>query len=153
MLTGRVSLMIDRIKSHVNIEELFLMKMKQRVGRRILARSVGVLALAILMATIAERAGSMPPQGPAPLMMDTMSLPDGKAGEPYLGEIQAEGGKLPWTFSATGLPKGLTFGNSDTIHGTPTETGAFTIVVTVADSAKPPAQVSTTFKINIAPAH
>jgi hypothetical protein len=67
--------------------------------------------------------------------------------------MQVEGGTLPWAFSATGLPKGLTFGNSDTIHGTPTESGTFDVVVTVADSAKPPVKASTAFKLNVAPAH
>jgi len=131
------------------------MKKRQRVGSRAFARAVGLVAFAILLGSVAQRAGStpMPPQGPAPMKIDTTALPDGTVGQPYLGEIQVEGGALPWAFTATGLPKGLTFGNSDTIHGTPTEGGTFDVVVTVTDSAKPPAKVSATFKVKFTPAH
>jgi hypothetical protein len=132
------------------------MEKKLQVRSGALTRAFAVVALAILgVGSIAQQARSMPapPQSRAPLKIDTMDLPDGTVGQPYLGEIQVEGGTLPWAFSATGLPKGLTFGNSDTIHGTPTETGAFTAVVTVTDSAKPPVKASATFKFNVAPAH
>ena len=39
----------------------------------------------------------------------------------------------PYTFSATGLPAGLTMSSSGTISGTPTVTGTFTYTVTVTD--------------------
>ena len=39
----------------------------------------------------------------------------------------------PYTFSATGLPAGLTMDSDGTIHGTPTVNGTFNYVVTVTD--------------------
>ena len=41
-----------------------------------------------------------------------------------------------YTFSATGLPAGLTMSSSGTISGTPTVSGTFPYTVTVTDSAK-----------------
>ncbi|MGD0733388.1 MAG: putative Ig domain-containing protein, partial [Terracidiphilus sp.] len=41
----------------------------------------------------------------------------------------------PYTFSATGLPAGLTISTSGTISGTPTASGTFNYTVTVTDSA------------------
>ncbi len=41
----------------------------------------------------------------------------------------------PYTFSATGLPAGLTMSSSGTISGTPTVSGTFNYTVTVRDSA------------------
>jgi hypothetical protein len=41
----------------------------------------------------------------------------------------------PYTFSATGLPTGLTLSSSGTISGTPTVTGTFSYTVTITDSA------------------
>jgi hypothetical protein len=125
----------------------------RHIKRGILARSVVVFT--ILLGSFAYQAVGIPnpPQNHPPLKIETTSLPDGTVGEPYLGEMQLEGGTLPWAFSATGLPKGLTFGNSDTIHGTPMEIGTFDVVVTVTDSAKPPVKVSVPYKIKIAPAH
>ena len=40
-----------------------------------------------------------------------------------------------YTFSATGLPAGLTMSSSGTISGTPTVSGTFPYTVTVTDSA------------------
>jgi hypothetical protein len=39
-----------------------------------------------------------------------------------------------YTFSATGLPNGLTMDSDGTIHGTPTQSGTFNYTVTVTDS-------------------
>jgi hypothetical protein len=41
----------------------------------------------------------------------------------------------PYTFSASGLPPGLTMSSSGTISGTPTTSGAYNYTVTVTDSA------------------
>ncbi|MFG3284468.1 putative Ig domain-containing protein [Streptomyces sp. NPDC048111] len=48
----------------------------------------------------------------------------------------AEGGTAPYTFTATGLPAGLTInGATGTITGTPTTAGTSTVTVTATDSA------------------
>src|SRR5262249_16999965 len=41
----------------------------------------------------------------------------------------------PYTFSATGLPAGLTMSSTGTISGTPTVTGTFNYTVTIKDAA------------------
>ena len=41
----------------------------------------------------------------------------------------------PYTFTATGLPPGLSISTSGTISGTPTATGTFSYTVTITDSA------------------
>jgi len=51
-------------------------------------------------------------------------------------QMTASGGAgAPYTFSATGLPAGLTMASDGTISGTPTATGTFNYTVTVKDKA------------------
>ena len=84
-----------------------------------------------------------------------MSLPDATLGKNYLKTIEAEGGKVPWEFRATGLPKGISFdttrgpNTTDTLHGVPTEAGDFDVEITVNDSAKPPQSSSMKFKLHV----
>jgi hypothetical protein len=69
--------------------------------------------------------------------------------------VAASGGTAAYTWSATGLPAGLTI-NSGTgaITGLPTAAGTFTVVVTVKDSAAQQATTTKTYTlvINAAPA-
>jgi hypothetical protein len=83
----------------------------------------------------------------------TTSVDDAVAGAPYVSTaFEATGGKFPYTWDATGLPDGLSFGSSDVIHGRATKAGTFPIVVTVTDNTKPTPQSSTgTFKITVRP--
>ena len=66
--------------------------------------------------------------------ISTESVPSAQVGEPYshaLGTFFASG---PVTWSATGLPPGLTFGASNgVLSGTPTQAGSFSITVTAND--------------------
>jgi Zn-dependent metalloprotease len=68
--------------------------------------------------------------------------------------LSATGGTTPYTFSATGLPAGLSINaSSGVISGTPTTAGTSTVTATVTDSASPThATASTTFTWTIAPA-
>jgi hypothetical protein len=51
-------------------------------------------------------------------------------------QMTANGGAgAPYTFSATGLPTGLTMSSNGTISGTPTVTGTFNYTVTIKDNA------------------
>ena len=52
-----------------------------------------------------------------------------------------------YTFSATGLPAGLTMSSSGTISGTPTQAGTFTYTVTIRDSAGNTATVTCTIVV------
>lgn len=61
----------------------------------------------------------------------------------------ATGGSSPYTFSATGLPAGLTISSSTgTISGTPTTAGTSTVTVTVRDSAGRTASASFTWTVS-----
>jgi Zn-dependent metalloprotease len=62
--------------------------------------------------------------------------------------LSASGGTAPYTWSATGLPAGLTIGSSTgTVSGTPTASGTFNVTATATASAG--GSGSTTFTITI----
>jgi hypothetical protein len=67
--------------------------------------------------------------GPAPLSIKTQSLRRGVVGEPYTETLTAGGGGNP-SWSANGLPAGLSI-SGNTITGTPTTAGDYTVTVTV----------------------
>jgi hypothetical protein len=62
------------------------------------------------------------------------SLAEVLKGKPYSQPINASGGKTSYSWSATGLPNGLTISAAGLISGTPSVDGNFNIVVTVTDS-------------------
>jgi len=64
----------------------------------------------------------------------TTVLGNGRVGNVYNNTVIALGGKAPYTFSATGLPKGLALNSAGVITGTPTESGKFNVVITVKDA-------------------
>jgi hypothetical protein len=71
----------------------------------------------------------------AALQITTTSLPSGTAGASYSATVAAVGGTTPYTWSAAGLPSGLTT-NAATgaISGTSTLAGTFQVTVTVIDT-------------------
>jgi len=72
---------------------------------------------------------------PAALTITTQSpLTSGTAGVAYSQSLAASGGAPPYSWSAPGLPSGLSIDpNSGTISGTPLAAGTFQVPVTVAD--------------------
>ncbi len=73
-----------------------------------------------------------------PLLLPPATLASGVKGSLYPTQTipSATGGTTPYTYSATGLPLGLIFNPSTReITGTPTESGTFTIPLTVTDAA------------------
>ncbi len=63
------------------------------------------------------------------------SLPAGERGIPYSAQAQGAGGSAPYTWSASGLPPGLSIEpHSGAISGTPTAAGAYTTTITPTDS-------------------
>ncbi|WP_435102361.1 putative Ig domain-containing protein [Halarchaeum sp. P4] len=70
------------------------------------------------------------------LAVSTTNLPQWTVSQSgYTGTLAATGGTAPYTWSATGLPTGLTLDPATgRITGTPTQTGTFPVSVTVRDA-------------------
>ncbi len=91
------------------------------------------------------------------LQINTTELPSGVINTPYAEGIKlaAEGGKKPYTWSITSgaLPEGMSLNStSGIISGTPADSGAFDVAVTVVDKSKPePQTVSQALILQIAP--
>ena len=85
--------------------------------------------------------GSAPPSppAPAPLGISTTTLPAGTVGTAYSATLAATGGVSPYSWSASGLPNGLSLSSAGpstgTISGTPTASGTMNAAVTIQDSA------------------
>jgi streptogramin lyase len=85
----------------------------------------------------------------ASLVINTTSLPGGSLGAPYSAAVTASGGTGQLTWSATGLPAGLSIDPiAGVISGTPSATGTATAMITVKDSGSP--QVAATKGLTIA---
>ncbi|HLH16921.1 MAG TPA: putative Ig domain-containing protein [Bryobacteraceae bacterium] len=91
---------------------------------------------------------------PAPLTITTASLASGQAGQAYNATVAATGGTTPYSWSATGLPNGLSINASTgAITGTPTGPSSGNVTIKVTDSGTPsPQTASVTLALNIAPA-
>jgi uncharacterized protein (TIGR03437 family) len=68
------------------------------------------------------------------LGITTKTLPFGTETAAYSATLAAIGGTPPYSFSATGLPQGLSLSTSGAISGTPKAAGNFPITVQVTDS-------------------
>jgi hypothetical protein len=76
------------------------------------------------------------------------SLPSGTQGTAYSKNLHAQDGTQPYTWSASGLPAGLSLGSSTgQITGTPSSSGLFSPQVTVTDNVG--AHSTKTFSLNI----
>ncbi len=82
-------------------------------------------------------APSPPPAAPA-LIITTSSLSNGVQSQAY-GPItlQSRGGTGAVTWSASGLPSGMTMGAGGVLNGTPASNGAFAVGVQAEDSGSP----------------
>ena len=89
---------------------------------------------------------------PAPLVINTTSLPNGLLNVSYSQSLSASGGIPPYTWSITSgsLPAGLNLNAfSGTLAGTPTSSGSFTFTIRVQDSAQPMASASKQFTLAV----
>jgi hypothetical protein len=65
-------------------------------------------------------------------------------------QLAATGGVLPYVWSATGLPPGLSVGSqTGEIFGTPTSPGGYNFPVTVTDSGTPPVMTPMSYTVTI----
>ena len=78
----------------------------------------------------------------APLVITTTSLLPGSVGTVYNAPLSATGGTTPYTWTATGLPPGLTVTNGS-ISGTPATPGTYPVSLRVTDSTSPSLSVTT----------
>ncbi len=75
----------------------------------------------------------------SPVTITNGVIASGAIGVPYTQSFNASGGSGSYGFSLTGgLPAGLTF-SGNTISGTPTQAGSFSITITASDAAGCPA--------------
>jgi uncharacterized protein (TIGR03437 family) len=85
----------------------------------------------------------------SPLVITTTSLPTGTVNVAYNAPLSASGGTTPYTWTATGLPPGLTMTSGGTITGTPTSAGTFPVSFTVKDSSSPPLSATTSLPLTV----
>ncbi len=69
----------------------------------------------------------------APLTITTTALPEVAQGQAYSFQMTASGGSGSYTWSATGLPAGLSISAGGLITGTPTVSGTFPVAFSVTD--------------------
>jgi serine/threonine protein kinase len=91
-----------------------------------------------------------------PPLQVSANLPTGSAGVPYSGSASATGGDGHYSFSASGLPGGLTMSSSGVVSGTPDATDAptnssqtYMVTVMVSDGESSPMSTSATFALTI----
>lgn len=75
-------------------------------------------------------------QSVMPLLLETTTLAPAAAGEKYEQCVSVCGGTGNYTFSAKGLPAGLTMTKGGRIQGTPSMGGIYSVSITVTDAGK-----------------
>ncbi|HVN78592.1 MAG TPA: putative Ig domain-containing protein, partial [Terriglobia bacterium] len=89
---------------------------------------------------------------PAPLAINTTTLPAGVLNVAYSQSLSASGGTPPYTWAiiSGSLPAGLSLNaSSGTLSGTPTSSGSFTFSIRVQDSAQPIANSIRQFTLSV----
>lgn len=85
----------------------------------------------------------------APAIVFKPSLPAGTQGVAYSATLSASGGVAPFTYSASGLPAGLSLSGSK-VAGTPSASGSFQVALTATDSKGSTASSTVTLSISAA---
>ncbi|MDQ1480939.1 MAG: hypothetical protein QOI44_1800 [Actinomycetota bacterium] len=87
----------------------------------------------------------------APSITTASPLPAGTQTLAYSTTLAGSGGTTAYSWSATGLPAGLSINTGGVISGTPTAAGTFTVAATLTDSAGATATSNLSLTINAAP--
>lgn len=74
-------------------------------------------------------------------------MPFSASGVPFSFQLKVTGGTSPYTWTAAGLPPGLTIASNGAISGTPTGPGSFPVTATVKDAAGNTLTLSFTFAV------
>lgn len=88
-------------------------------------------------------------QSVIPLILETSTLKNGKKGSSYSQLISVCGGTGDYTFTASGLPAGLSIAANGTISGKPSTSGIYNVKVTVTDSGKSGRRQTRTHKFTL----
>jgi streptogramin lyase len=87
--------------------------------------------------------------GRAVLMSVTpAALPAANVGAAYSQSLAVTGAIAPYTWSATGMPPGLSLSSDGTLTGTPTAAGSYTPQMLVQDSSTPPVTVGVNYTLD-----
>ncbi len=82
------------------------------------------------------------------LVITTNSLPNGRINTAYSSTLAATGGVTPYNWVATGLPSGVTLtAGTGALAGTPTQSGNFTVNVTLTDYSGQTANASLSLNV------
>ncbi|WP_235441537.1 choice-of-anchor I family protein [Paenibacillus sp. IHB B 3415] len=82
----------------------------------------------------------------------TASLPQATAGSPYSVSLSVYGGTQPYSYSAAGLPDGLSIDSvSGAVSGTPLKSGTATVSFSVYDSASPSNKAEAMLPLTVQP--
>ena len=74
-------------------------------------------------------------QAPAASRLPTPGSQTGTVGTAKSLQLSASGGTAPYTWTATGLPPGLSISSSGLISGTPTTAGGYSVTATAKDAS------------------
>jgi hypothetical protein len=122
--------------------------------------TIGVVDHAWIMSTCVEAwtrqpttVGVPPLPGPTPstLAITTAALPPATAGSPYAASLSAAGGTAPYTWSAAGLPSGLSIVPTGAIAGAPITAGSAAVMLTVTDATGKTATATLTLTVGTGP--
>ena len=100
----------------------------------LVSRAVLGAVLGLALSTACNSREELAPWFPQEIAIECATAPDAVVGQPFRWELMPSGGIGDLTFTATGLPPGLTIDNDGIISGTPTVDGNFDdLIITVTD--------------------
>src|SRR5687767_12713572 len=107
-----------------------------------------LLRLAVCLPFAVAVLSGCPSKVEQPPALAELDLGDTTVGATYSKLIAASGGAMPYKFSATGLPAGLTIAEgTGTISGSATASGDFNVTVNVSDANGASASRMASFKV------